>query len=258
MQFLYLLSFNFIAAGNSETDSIFSQNLEFDLFEDANLEPTLSNKFGFAEINPIDQMTELNSNLFLADNTLVDPMVEPDLNSFFDDSVNLDSGSVDADYIACDVDIVDSNQLFDKKRSQTYCPPTLPLFVGQAVEPDEPTGYDNNDDIDTSNPNHPFDEIDPSTVFFKNLEVCPPKVFGTSNIPVCVRTTAEWVRGPRPSWVSIDNVGPRKSQSVLVFVVTANQICKAIVSSLPLVECFPSVIMWCCKTIVSLVCTSSS
>lgn len=257
MQVLYLFSFIFIAAGSSETDFIFSQNPEFNIFKDANLEPTLSNKFGFAGINPTDETTELNSNLCLADNILIDPMVEPNLNFFLDDSVNPDSGLVDADYIACDVDIVGNNQLFDKKRSQNYCSPTLPLLVGQPEKPDEPTGSENNNDINTSNPNQPFDDIDLSTLFLKSLELCPPKVFGTFNIPVCVETTTGWVRGPRPSWVSFDNVGPRESRPVLVFVVITNQRHKAIVDSLPLVECFPSATMWCCRTIISRVCTDS-
>lgn len=99
--------------------------------------------------------------------------------------------------------------------------------------------------------------------FPERLDICPPEIFHTSIIPVCKEGQPSdkdsfFILGQ--SWMHLYDVNPRKSahalqKCILNFIMTASQICKAILLSFPQM-CPPSQEIWCCQLLQKRVCTS--
>jgi hypothetical protein len=233
MQFLFFVcsSFIVIIIGNSQELSSF-QNLNTDLldgvvdpipsnnelsWEYANqldwIGPGLEESFLADDFVNLDSMAESDSRLVFADHIDVDWMIE--LGSNFD-SFNQDPSFSLADDSFCDTNDADYIQSLGKKRRENSCraPP-----VGQTEQSDEPK-WDFN---------RFFIEKQSLTLFPEDLEICPPKIFGTSNTPLCKNLVMGQFYSPKgQKWVNLFDVEPRTWMKMIYslitkFVTNANQ-----------------------------------
>jgi hypothetical protein len=180
MRFLILVLF---AVANSQRGLSFLRNRDSDPFADVTLDPAfLVDDPSLKGMDPPDQMIGLDSNVFLHDNVGLDQVPEPSEdfllagNIALDPTTEADPDLLLANDIGCDASNTDSAPIFGKVRRENSCktPP-----VGQAESPnpfniDDPFNFDQ------------FLKKRPSPPLFQaHPEICPPKIFGPSIIPVC-------------------------------------------------------------------------
>jgi hypothetical protein len=176
-------------AGNSQSEipsSILDLGLDFDPLIDFAFDPTLSaDELSLEGIGSFEQVTGLESDLFLDNDNDLNLTPDSNTNWFLADNFDSHSTSFLANNLPCDVGNVEYNQLV-KVRREALCPapPT-----GQVEPPDEP-----NEDEPYNNDSFNLDQFfttNQVTVFPENLEVCPPDLFIRSNIPVCYRLSEQ-------------------------------------------------------------------
>lgn len=179
----------FIAVGTSALE-----DLDPILFSDASLDLTL-----FQNENLSDRPIESSLNFFLDDNDASSSLTELDPNLSDGDNGGWESGVLFGDQddpnqilgtdstfllgsdFGCDISDADNTPLFSKVRRRESCPDP---FVGQAETPDQPKddpNAPNNDDAPRLNPYAAVLK----EYLFRNPLICPMKVFGLSNVPVC-------------------------------------------------------------------------
>ena len=192
MHFLSFLStiWIFISIGKSQLDSFFSEN--FEPSTHLAFDPMfLMDEPSFGETNSFDFINELDTDIFSDINDEPYQIAESGSNFFLDDGFELnpiiesDPSFFVADNMFCDADGANDVQLFGKIRRQDSC---SALLVGQAVQEDE-------SDIRNSPVGRELirlrEEIllpylrRPLPIFEPSPNICPPRDFGSSNIPVC-------------------------------------------------------------------------
>lgn len=176
------------------------QNFEADLFGDAPLDPFLiDNDPSFEQMSPLDQITDLDSNMF-DDNYGRYPMTGLDTNMFISDDVNpsqvTDSSFLLADDNFCDLGDADETDLFRNVRRETSCrnPP-----VSQAKPPERPKK-----NTQSSNPQSFYK--DPMVLDISEA-MCPPGIFRTSTLPVCLTAfDGRSIPVPGQDWFDLQDV----------------------------------------------------
>lgn len=121
-----------------------------------------------------------------------------------------------SDDLACDVSNADDKQLFAKKHRRSSC---LVPFVGNTENhngpPNQNEPSNQGDDLNTNNEDNqetaPTPLFAPLDIFSDDVELCPPRIFKTSNIPVC-RTflPGTYLLIPGEQYVTLLNVKPRR------------------------------------------------
>ena len=114
-----------------------------------------------------NQDTELGSNFFLDNDVGPNQMLESDPSSFLSDNIFCDDNGIDANNF----------QLFGKIRRRDSC---STLLAGSAIQQG---GSDQDTQID-------LDKLvqflqRPMPNFERSLDICPSKLYGLSNIPIC-------------------------------------------------------------------------
>ena len=197
-----------ISAPAVHSSSFFPERALFDVALDESLfssEPSLD------DINSWNQDTGLDSNGLLADNAM-DPIIEFDSsqslaqNDYPDESTSNFLFS-DSD-IACGVDNAEKIDLFGKVRRENLCrDPQL----GQAGKPNDPNQQD---------PFEAFKKLaaitDPLAPFPPDSQLCSPREFDNSNIPVCKEEfpPGDVVPIPRTRAFTLYNIDPRTVKSI--------------------------------------------
>lgn len=232
-----------ITISNASLASRFLQNRDSDIFIDATVDPALiSNQPSFEQISLPDQITDLELEFF-DDNDDPNPMPGLDSNLFLADDVNLNqvtgSSILLADDNSCDLGDADDIQLFGKVRRQPLCW-TSP--EGQAIRRKKPKKDD-----ELSNLRFFYTD---QMVLDLSEAMCPPYIFGTSILPVCLNTlSGHIVPVPGQFWFDLQDVSGTSANDpywTTESVADANETCEA-----PEPLGCPSGVasLWCCQNV---------
>lgn len=214
------------------------------IFDDLSLE----------EINPLDFTITRDSDWLFGEtvgsNEADSSVFSPEILLLDESNPSLLSASDD---LACDVSNADDMQLFDKKRRGSSC---LVPFVGNTENQNEPSTQ--GDDFNSNN--EPNQEIAPTglfaplEIFSDDVELCPPRIFKTSNIPVCrVFLPGTYILIPGVRYVTLLDVAPRRYFFFSCSPLNKPLCCKkahrmhtvAVLSSTCVDS--PSTQLWCCR-----------
>lgn len=186
---LFFASSTFLAVGRSAFE-----NPDPILFSDASRDVTL-----FQNENLADRPIESPLDFFLDDNDWWSSLTELDPNLSHTDNGGWESGVLFADQddpkqrlgtessfllgsdFGCDISDAENTSLFGKVRRRKSCP--VP-FVGQAENPDQ-SKHDPNAPSSGNTPRPNSYAAVLNEFLFRNPTICPSRVFGLSNIPVC-------------------------------------------------------------------------